>query len=80
MIASEIEITPYADAPWAPRLDGAQFAYRVTMHGNEVMTGATRGDIDAATKTARKIADRLKRERRGEPVAFRVFSLKGSKV
>lgn len=79
-MSAEIEIVPYADAPWAPQLDGAQYAYRVTLEGNEAMTGATRADIEATTKTARKLADRLKRERRGEPLAFRVFSLKGSKI
>jgi hypothetical protein len=76
MSASEIEITPYADAPWAPRLEGAQFAYRVTMHGNEVMTGATRGDRDAVLKAATRFVERIKRERKGQAEAFRNFKIR----
>lgn len=76
MSPAEIEIVSYTDAPWAPRLEGAQYAYRVMLPGNTVMTGATRGDREAVTKAATKLAERLKRERRGEADAFRSFRIK----
>lgn len=76
MNTAEIEIVPYADAPWAPRLEGAKYAYRVMLPGNEVMAGATRGDRDVVTKSVKKLAERLKRERRGQPDAWRNFVIK----
>lgn len=76
MNTAEIEIVPYVDAPWAPRLEGAQYAYRVMLSGNAVMAVATRGDRAAVTKTVTKLAERLKRERRGQPDAWRNFVIK----
>jgi hypothetical protein len=76
MSAAEIEIVPYADAPWAPRLDGAKYAYRVMLPGDAVMTGATRGNRETVTKAAKKLADRLKRDRRGDIGPYRSFRIK----
>lgn len=73
-----IEICAYDQAPWAPWLVGARWAYRVTTPAGNVITGATkRNRADAereAEACARKLAEEYapyRRDRYGVPRAAR---------
>jgi len=59
MMKVKIEVKRYEDAPWAPLLPGAAWAWRVTgANGNEVCA-ATRENKRHAQAEARRCAARL---------------------
>ena len=58
---TNVEIVRYNDAPWAPRVPGATWAYRITTPSGNVITGARRDTEENVKRRAAACAARLAR-------------------
>ncbi|KAB7624344.1 hypothetical protein [Alkalilimnicola sp. S0819] len=68
-----VEVVPHAEAPWAPQLKDARWAWRVTAPSGTDVACATRGTEAQARRAAQRMAARLGLIVRGQHVnAFKI--------
>lgn len=65
MSALTVEIVKAAQAPWAPAVPGAQWAWRVLLGSEQLIAGASIKDKRSVTDMARRSATRLEAMARG---------------
>lgn len=71
-----VEIEPYANAPWAPEMKNAKWAWRVTTNNNNRVTGATAKTKAEAKRIAKASVNYMKAMNRSKlPEFSRRFSV-----